>query len=68
MQRGKFAEGGEVIWELFLCINATFVGCTAVIVTDYPSEESCYRALAAMQAQPSPNKVTAYCRPKKDAK
>jgi hypothetical protein len=57
-------------WELFICIGVTWAGCAAVHVVPYPSEESCYRALAAMRTGDQPvgesgqkRNTIAYCRP-----
>lgn len=62
-----------MIWELFVCLGVTFMGCGAVTVTKYPSEESCYRALREMKTGDSPvaesgakRNTIAYCRPKQD--
>lgn len=51
------------MWELFICLGLTGFGCGAVLVSPYPTEESCYRALAAMKADDKA-KSAAYCRPK----
>ena len=61
----------QSMWELFICIGVTWAGCGSVLITPYPSEESCYRALREMRTDDSPvgesgakrNTVT-YCRPK----
>lgn len=63
------------MWELWLCIGVTLAGCGSVVKTPYPSEDSCYRALAAMKTGDSPvgesglkRNTVAYCRPAQPAK
>jgi uncharacterized protein YceK len=51
-----------MIWELFVCLGVTWAGCASVQLHDFPSEDSCYRALAMMVRD---GKTTAFCRPKK---
>ncbi len=59
-----------IAWELFICLGVTWAGCGGVLVTKYPSEESCYRALREMKTGDSPvsesdkkRNTVAYCRP-----
>lgn len=61
----------QSMWELFICIGVTWAGCGAALITPYPSEESCYRALRELRTGDSPvgesgakRNTVAYCRPK----
>lgn len=57
-------------WILSICIGVTWAGCGAVANRQFPSEESCYRALAAMKTGDQPvaesskkRNTVAYCYP-----
>lgn len=57
-------------WILSICIGVTGWGCGAIQESTYPSEASCYRALAAMKTGDQPNaessikrNTVAYCKP-----
>ena len=56
------------MWNLWICLGITWAGCSDVRNFEYPSEESCYRAIAAMQIVKSEadkkQTITAVCRPK----
>lgn len=59
-------------WILGICIGVTWAGCGGVRHLEFPSENSCYRALEAMKTGDQPvaessNKrnTIAYCYPKK---
>jgi hypothetical protein len=61
-----------MIWTLSICFGITWAGCAGWINTEYPSEESCYRALAAIRVNDSPmaesdkkRSMVATCGPKK---
>ena len=61
-----------MMWELFICLGITWAGCGGYQTATYPSEESCYRALAAMRTGDQPvaesgkkRNTIAYCKPKK---
>jgi uncharacterized protein YceK len=58
-------------WLLNICIGVTWAGCGSYLSHEFPSEESCYRALAAMKTGDQPimeskNKrnTVALCAPK----
>lgn len=60
-----------MIWELYVCFGITWAGCAGITTAEYPSEESCYRALAAMKTGDQPisesdkkRNTIALCRPK----
>ena len=60
-----------MIWTLIACIGVSWGGCGAAWISDYPSEESCYRALATMRFSDQPvgesglkRSTVAHCRPK----
>lgn len=57
-------------WELIIFMGITWAGSGSVSIASYPSEESCYRALAAIRSNDSPvaesgqkKSMVAYCRP-----
>lgn len=57
-------------WLLSICIGVTWAGCASPRLVKYPSEESCYRALAAMKTGDQPvaesekkRNTVAYCYP-----
>lgn len=57
-------------WVLVICLGVSWAGCGAVQTADYPTEDSCYRALEAMKTgdqavAESGNKrnTIAYCKP-----
>jgi hypothetical protein len=58
------------MWTLIICIGVTWAGCANVHYAEYPSEDSCYRALREMktgdqQVAESGKKrnTVAYCKP-----
>ena len=58
-------------WILIICAGISWAGCGNQMVTTYPSEESCYRALKAMRVVDQPigesekkRSMYAYCAPK----
>lgn len=58
-------------WVLVICLGVSWAGCGAVQIAEYPTEDSCYRALAALKTgdqaiSESDNKrnTVAYCKPK----
>lgn len=60
-------------WILSICMGISAWGCGSVATPEYPSEEACYRALAAMKTGDQPvaesntkRNTVAYCRPKKE--
>ena len=60
-----------MIWELVLIMGITWAGVGAQRVSEYPSEDSCYRALREMKTGDSPimesnqkKNTVAFCRPK----
>ncbi len=57
-------------WILSICIGVTWAGCGGVREGYYPSEESCYRAPAAMKTGDQPiaesekkRNTVAFCKP-----
>ena len=63
-----------MIWEMFVCIGVTWAGCGVVQYVQYPTEDSCYRALREMRTGDSPisesdkkRNTVAICRPWKKA-
>lgn len=61
-----------MIWELFVCINATWAGCGVTSKIEYPDKAQCYEALREMRVEDNGKSsvggngkaVVAYCRPK----
>ena len=41
-------------WMLTICIGVSWAGCGSYWAMEYPNEESCYRALAAMKTDGQP--------------
>ena len=41
-------------WFLSICIGVSWAGCGSAPLLKFPSEESCYRALAAMKTGDQP--------------
>lgn len=50
-------------WVLYVCFNITWAGCSVVHYTEYPTEESCYRALDRMVKPKDKDEAVAYCMP-----
>lgn len=60
-------------WVLVICLGVSWAGCGALQKAEYPTEDSCYRALEAMktgdqEVLESNNKrnTIAYCKPAGD--
>ena len=60
-----------MIWTLSIYMALTWAGPGSVRIIDFPSEESCYRALSAMRINDSAiaeakekKSVVAFCSPK----
>jgi len=58
------------MWTLTICLGITWAGCGSIMYRDYPNEDSCYRALKAMQENSQPiaesqkkRSQTAFCSP-----
>jgi hypothetical protein len=56
------------MWILLFCLNPTWAGCAWAHQSEFPSEESCYRALREIKSSPGTEgkSYVAYCRPKDD--
>lgn len=59
------------MWELFICVGISWMGCGMNHVHQYPTETACYKALALLRtndyASAESNErrgMTAICRPK----
>lgn len=62
------------MWELIVCIGVTWAGCGQQQWSQFPSEDSCYRALREMKTGDQPiaesakkRNTVAYCRPVQNA-
>ena len=58
------------MWTLIMCIGVSWAGCASVQYAEYPSEDSCYRALREMKTgdqqigeSGAKRNTVAYCRP-----
>lgn len=59
------------MWKLVICAGITWAGCGTQNTGVFPTEDSCYRALAAIRVVDQPvaesdkkRSMFAYCKPK----
>jgi hypothetical protein len=58
--------GAMITWVLHVCIGATWAGCGAFVMYEYPSEQQCQASLRAAVIQSQ--RVTMWCAPKQEDK